>query len=280
MSNLIPAGRLADILNARDNPWEPLLMIDARSYFDDSGTHRQSVVTIIGGYVATKTVWEQMEEPWRAVLNEFKDKGVHCFHAKDCLSQTGQFERLQGWECHYVYKQLTDILEKSKAQSIYTAVLTEDWEAITNINFKQVYQSAYDFCIDRIIHEVVNWSANNAGGSKVPIMIAIQKEHEEETRRTFDSWARVKVISDKIGALAFEYPDSLIPLQAADMLAHEAYRHLCWVHAMDNGLNPPPKRLHPRVLDKIMRGRRLKGGHFDRWFLEVVANGIRSVDSG
>ena len=149
-----------------------------------------------------------------------------------------------------------------------------DWQAITDTNFKQFFSSAYDFCVDRVIHEVVNWSANHAGGTRVPIMLAMQKDHASESQATFDSWRRVKVVGDKIGALAHEYPDGFIPLQAADMLAHEVYRHCIWWHRAENKLSPVPKRTHCRVLTKIMRGQRASGGFYDRSDLEGFATGI------
>ena len=173
------------MLNVRGNPWKALLMIDCGSYFDDSGTHPESVVTIIGGYAATKAVWEEVEQSWRAILNEFADMGVHCFHAAHCLAQRGQFDRLDKPYCFYVYKQLSEILEKSAADPIYAAVWNDDWEAVATEypNFKKLCPSAYDFCIDRVMGRLVSWSANNAGGSRVPIVIAMQKEHEAETLR-------------------------------------------------------------------------------------------------
>lgn len=271
-----PVGQLAEMLNAQDNPWKPLLMIDARSYFDDSGTHRGSVVTVIAGYVATKDVWEAMEKPWRMILGEFQDKGVHCFHATDCLAQDGEFGRVDTLGRQYIYKQLSDILEASReAQPVCALVWRDDWNAVPDKNLGLLCPTAYEFCVDRVLSEVVNWSAQNAGGTPVPVMFAVQKEHENHTTLTYESWKRVSVVKDKIGALAYDYPDRYVPLQAADMLAHEFYRHHKWIHAMKNGFNPPSESVHPRCLDKIIRGRRLKGGLFDRWFLEVFAGGIR-----
>ena len=122
-----PVGELAEFLNARENPWKPLLVINAGSYFDDSGTHRGSVVAIIAGYVATKEVWQEVEHQWRGILGEFQEKGVHCFHATECLAQAGQFKHLEKLECHYVYEQLSDILESAaEVQPILAAVSSED----------------------------------------------------------------------------------------------------------------------------------------------------------
>lgn len=271
---------MADFLNVSGSPWKALLVVDVRSYFDDSGTHTTSVATIIGGFVGTKDEWEEIEKPWRAVLSEFSNYGVHCFHATACLSQSHQFERLQVWQCEYVYKQLADILEKSTIQPIIAAVRSDDWASIANRNFNSVYESAYDFCIDRVIGQLVNWSSNHAGGSKVPVTIAMQKDHEDETNRTHQSWAKVKKIGDRIGALAHEFPDRFIPLQAADMLAHEFYRHETWRYAMDNNQSPPQEKLHPRCFNKIIRGRRMQtGGLYDRWHLEQAVLGVSAADS-
>lgn len=49
---------------AGENPWKGTVVVGACSYFDDSGTHQASVVTIIGGFVATTAVWKQVERSW------------------------------------------------------------------------------------------------------------------------------------------------------------------------------------------------------------------------
>jgi hypothetical protein len=56
-------------------------------YFDESGTHDQSAVTTIAGYVAKPEVWASVEAQWRQVLEPFAQKGLHTFHMVDCRPQ-------------------------------------------------------------------------------------------------------------------------------------------------------------------------------------------------
>ncbi len=263
------------MIHARDNPWKALAMTIAFSYFDDSGTHATSVATIIGGYVATKDVWKKIEKPWRETLLEFRDKGVSCFHASPCLGQFNEFERLQRWECHYIYKQLSDILQENDVHAIWAAVKNADWDAVTDVNFKIVYPSAYDFCIDRILSPLAGWSAKHAGGSPVGLVVAEQKEHEQETTATVASWRRQKIIQERIGPIAFDYPQNLVPLQTADMLAHEVYRHAKWWEQA--GVVDPCARkpAHPECFGKITsaNGARL-GGYYSIEDLQDLAGTI------
>ena len=277
--NYLPVRTLARALHASGNPWKALLMVDCGSYFDDSGTHKGSVVTVIGGYIGTMDAWDAIEGPWRAVMDPYKSRGIDAFHASHCLNQWKKYKDVPSDECTRIYDRLSGLLESATGlQPIYTAVWTSDWEKIQGRKFNMVHRSAYDFCVDRAIHEVVNWSANNAGGTPVPVVMAAQQEHDEESESTYASWKRVTVIEEKLGSFTVASPSKLIQLQAADMLAYEAYRHLTWLDAMEHGKDTASERVYRRCLDKIMSGRRQAGGDFDEWFLQVVAGEIDALN--
>lgn len=127
------------------------------------------------------------------------------------------------------------------------------------------FPSAYDFCVDRVISEVVGWSSAHAGGSKVGFVMAKQKKHEDETTRTFDAWDRHKVLSDKVGPLSRRFPRDVIPLQAADMIAHEVYRHANRAEMFGTRRAEPTEPIHPPCLEKITHKNGLRrGGYFSR----------------
>jgi hypothetical protein len=54
-----------------------------RAFFDESGTHKESPVMVIAGYVSKLSLWTQFEREWKEVLSEYN---IKVFHMTDFLS--------------------------------------------------------------------------------------------------------------------------------------------------------------------------------------------------
>jgi hypothetical protein len=256
-------------------------MVEAFAYLDDSGTHPTSAVRVIGGFVATKDVWQELEPKWSAILDPFRERGVDCFHATDCLNHRKKYQAILDVECRRIYREAADLLSGANIYAMWASVREADWATVANANseFGGLAPSAYDFCIDRVVSDVVNWALRFAEGTPVGVVIADQEEHQSETERTIMSWRRHARIEELIGTVGFASPKKMIPLQTADMMAHEAFRHGRWVDAVEHCQPEPTEGLHPKVLPKItsVNGLRHTHGHMALDFLRQFAGEIRSA---
>jgi hypothetical protein len=72
--------------------WESdrLFMI-LTAYVDESGTHDDSPITVMAGYVGYSGQWRKFEKKWARQLQKFD---VTHFHAKDFVKRTGEYK---GW---------------------------------------------------------------------------------------------------------------------------------------------------------------------------------------
>jgi hypothetical protein len=57
-----------------------------QAYLDESGTHAQSPVVMIGGFVASADLWGLIETDWNGILANI---GVPYFHASECEAGDG-----------------------------------------------------------------------------------------------------------------------------------------------------------------------------------------------
>ncbi len=227
------------------------------AYFDESGTHDDSAITAIAGYVAEADVWAQVESDWQKVLGEFADRGLHTFHATDSYAGNGEFGRLDSFWRNYVRTQLSDILERSDIQAIWAGVNVDDWDDLTTDAFRARYPKPYDLCFEEVVKQLFRWSRHHVDGSPVSLVFGVQSEYQNRASTAYKAWLRHPEVSKFLGALSFGFPKTLVPLQAADMLAHEM--NMEWEKVEFGELNFQNVGLRP-FLEKITRRHGLHGG--------------------
>ena len=63
-----------------------------KAYIDESGIHASSDMFVLAGYLAPAREWERFIKRWQSVLCKY---GINVFHASDCNSNRGEFERFK-----------------------------------------------------------------------------------------------------------------------------------------------------------------------------------------
>jgi len=216
----IRIAALADWLHPTANLWKAMVMLKA--YFDESGTHGDSAVVSISGLVARKDAWIEVSEKWQAILDEFKDRGVRWFRMSEALAQEGQFARIDKVALDYILTQLSGVLHDSHAVPLSSAVVREDWRAVvTDTEFLARFPDPIDLCFENIIRHLAAWSRQNAGGETVCPMFAYHQEFSPRMAEIGRLYGAQNWYRTVLGALAFDYPDRVIPLQCADLVAHQ-----------------------------------------------------------
>jgi hypothetical protein len=66
------------------------------AYIDESGTHAESPISVMAGYVGTSAQWEGFEADWSALVRK---AGVRHIHAVELFKRTKQFK---GWKAEDV----------------------------------------------------------------------------------------------------------------------------------------------------------------------------------
>lgn len=212
---------LADALHPRSAHCKALALLKA--YFDETGTHDGSPITAIGGYVGSAKQWEQVEGEWREVLALYADKGVKTFYATDAIAQKGEFERISKPFLNHILTQLSQTLGRSGVEPFFSAVVKRDWDAMPDdVAFSARYPHPIDLCFENLVEHLSKWSRTYGGGEKIIPMFAYSTEFSPrmaEIGRVYGSqdWYR-----EILGPIAFGFPSEVIPLQAADLIAHQS----------------------------------------------------------
>jgi hypothetical protein len=192
-----------------------------KAFFDETGTHKASPITGIGGFVGSAKSWSVLEPKWQSVLNEFKDKGVDWFHMSEAAARTGQFKLIDAPGIDYLIGQLARHLGEQDLTAFFSAVLTDHWAVIQDPQFLARFPTALDLCFENLVQHLWKWGAANAVGEKIVPMFAYSREFSQRQGKLLDLYGVHDWYRQVLGPIAFGYPQDVIPLQAADLLAHQ-----------------------------------------------------------
>jgi hypothetical protein len=195
-----------------------------QAFLDDSGTHQNSLITSIGGFVGARQDWASLTVQWSQFMQEnLGQHGITCFHMTDCVSGFGEFSGLAREIRVWIVNELSNIIAAHPGiRGIWSAVVVEDWDDVATGKFKQDYPKPHDLCFDECVRQLHAWSEQSAGGQPVALMVAEQSEYRGRMKAIHDAWrSHPDIKTGFLGPISFDYPRRVVPLQAADMFAYE-----------------------------------------------------------
>lgn len=218
MASHTPIADIADWLHPISSTGRALVLL--RAYFDESGTHGDASVTSLAGYVGTKDVWKSIEAEWKEVLSHFADKGVSWFHMSECLAQAGQFGRVDKDGVNFILTQLSKILGHHRVQPIASSVVNDHWHhVVTDAAFLRSFPTPLALCFDDLVRQLWEWAIRDVDGERVAPMFAYRTDLQAAA--LMNAYGSKEWYREALGPIAFDYPYRVIPLQAADLIAHQ-----------------------------------------------------------
>lgn len=174
---------------------------------------------------------------------------------------------------------LSGILEKSDIQAVWSAVYDVDWNCtVHDGEFLNRFPTPFTLCFEHIVQQLWQWAKRKAGGELVVPMFAYQPEYADHMREVGAAYGQFPWYRDVLGPLAFDYPSRTIPLQAADLLAHE----ISWEwDRVEYGPPPTPMNIGiRRVLERSTGFNGLHvGGCFDANALKLTVDRFKKTGS-
>lgn len=199
------------------------------AFFDESGTHDQSDVVVVGGLLATYRSWVRAEIEWNRVLALKKDKDgnpLRVFHYTDFMARIPPFD----WpdcERNNFMERLTTIIGENITLGIAYGVFREDYDELPpelRSDFKDIYHCCSYFCLDSL----VKWKKNLTGPAlPAPFEFLFDRKKGFEGHATAIYYQVVKDVDPDgvLGDMGFGSKDKDIPLQMADLLVGASARH-------------------------------------------------------
>jgi Protein of unknown function (DUF3800) len=232
-----------------------LAVIHLTGYFDEGGTHWDSEVVVVGGYVNPERDWRRLEIKWRRALRK---EQIPYFHATD----------LEANPPRGIYKDWSRLRADRFADRMATIACDHAGRAFAVNMPKNVWLEAVHFmthhlvnkphklpyfiltksCIDLVVSEA---APKLESGETVAFVF----EDNDQMKDVTDGYRLVKQthpFTDKLGSLGFASKGAFAGLQAADMLAWH-YRRATQARLKDR--RDLVHRLSPMILrrDDVFR---------------------------
>jgi hypothetical protein len=197
-------------------------MVEA--YFDESGTHRDSRLMCVAGYLIDGDQCRRFQTEWDSVLAKH---GVPYFHMSDCAHGTGVFSNISKAARSEICRSLIELIKLRAELGIAVSVCESEYRSLAPPGFKV---DAYTFCVQYCMWGVVAWATKY--DIRVPISYFFESGHKNQAVAdsfiNFIRGSRGIVNGLRYHSHSFVSGKRLCGIAAADLLAWEfsaAYRN-------------------------------------------------------
>jgi hypothetical protein len=194
-------------------------------YLDESGVHRDSKAVTVAGFVSTAERWVSFEREWRDALSDY---GLPSFHMVDFAALRGPYSHWQDAQQRIRFGRLLEIIKSHVVYGVGIGIPTEPYHRLFSPEAKAHVGGPYGFAaavafleFSHQLRDVIEdpWLAYvfEAGQPGIDQITNLFQYNVQMPEQKTD----LRLLS-----LAFENKIDFVPLQAADVLAYELFRHL------------------------------------------------------
>ena len=189
-------------------------------YLDGSGKCGDQFVAY-AGIVARKDRCLRFAREWGRALGKC---GVSDFHSAEFVSGSKTFHRWSVERRQDLIKPLVAAIVRNARAAIGCGVSTADYEAALDEHWKVESRSAevlcFAQCVVRTLHMV-------PPPDKLSIWVDQDSlRHQRHIEHAYEQLRKQKGFGSRLTTLAFRDRRKLLPLQAADLVVHQAFQHL------------------------------------------------------
>lgn len=127
-------------------------------YCDDSGTHPESRVAAVGGYVGQVVEWKRFAREWSKALRK---NHIDVMHRTDLEGFKGEFLESKGWNPDKrkdLLQVLHPIIKERTEVAIGAAVLTEDFRDVIPEPTQRFFGGVYGWCAHICMIHLREWT--------------------------------------------------------------------------------------------------------------------------
>ena len=258
-------ARLLDIL--LQNGGYAVQMVEA--YFDESGSHENSPVLCVAGYIIEKDACIQLDAEWKRVLDSY---GLPYFRMSSCAHGTKPLDALSSEQRIAVEKEVIAIMRQHVAYGIAVTVQPKSFYALIPKN--ENWGDPYTLCVHTCLIAVRDWIRKTQYNGKIAYFFESGHCNQPQANRIMNDVFGNPKLRDSYHYSSHTFADKqeVRPLQAADMIA--------WQWFTDEKRRMTKRSDRPRHdCHELMRGENGENSkyhmlHFDPQKLTTAARAI------
>lgn len=213
-------------------------------HFDDSGTAPDQQIALAACYLGTVEQWREFNRNWADASEE---EGFGTFHMAEFAAGEKQFKNWSIEKKKHVLDRLCNIITTRARCGFATAVAKSDYDEIVTGHFRRYCGGFhYTFAIRQTVGRVAMWRTRYSPKSSMRYVfdwmesgLPARREIEYllDAAVTTSEFQKKRIGVAVLKGYSFERKSSILPLQAADILAWTVYqkmqnrmsnRPLCW----------------------------------------------------
>lgn len=198
-----------------------------KAFFDDSGTHANSLITAIGGFVLGEAALGRAEADWGKLIDEYRQHGVTWYHAPDVASGTNEWISVPSTVRALTPMRFAKILGAYRHVPIWAAVVNEDFWNFATPEFLNAYPTPFDLCYEEALRQTYRFSVRSGNAEPIVPLFSLQTEHAQRMVDRYNEARATTDLGTHLGPIAFDTARASAPLQMADLLANQFYHE--WI---------------------------------------------------
>jgi hypothetical protein len=195
-----------------------------RAFLDESGTHDESPVITVAGYVARPGKWREFVPKWERVL---RPSGIKVFHSVDCNAFRKEFE---GWDRERrdaLVRRLLPLLPGIEGVGLAIGIVLRDLDELLKEReyLREYLGSPYQACLQWWLQSLIGEMQKKNNREPVAV-VHEENQYAKEAKAAYD-WVRQRHDTYRqLVSFSFGAKQEFVPLQAADILAYDVGKRL------------------------------------------------------
>lgn len=204
---------------------ERRLIMNFTAYFDESGTHDNSQVVAVAGYVAVASCWVEFSAQWQIALDEW---GLDHFHMTDFAVKAPPYDKWTELERRQRLTRLIGIINEHVLGSVGILIPKNAFDEIFSARAKSICGGAYGLATAACWMDLAEIMREKAIDGWVSYVFEAGAPGAGEIAKVFGANLKDLEQQERLRLLSLRFEDkrNFLPLQAADLLAYELYRDL------------------------------------------------------
>lgn len=193
------------------------------AYFDDSGTHKDSLIVSVGGLIGTLAQWSVFNETWEMLLKSPlpEKQSLPSFGLSDCRGRRRHFQDYSDAEVDAITHDFRELIKNSGVKAVASSIDKKAWGDLVVGQIRRTMGEAEPFCLVNCVNCALSY-ATSQGETDVAVFYDQGRESHElhRIRKLFIGQTRTTA---RIASFEFPFVADCYPLQGADMTATESY---------------------------------------------------------
>jgi hypothetical protein len=195
------------------------------AYLDDSGTSPTNKVALVAGYLSSGKLWEEFKEKWHTLLDAY---GIKTLHRVELEAFQGEFKDWNNHRRTEFLKKAHKIIRRFTYTAIGSAIVKADFdEVIPKGDFIRTFAGVYGWCAHACIVALLDWRQRHNYKDEIQIVFEAGTQGQGQVDTMLRELSKTSSWQEKekwpVSGWTFQNK-SVIPLQAADLVAYEYYR--------------------------------------------------------